>query len=588
MLRRIHRQTALIITAAMLGGFAPVVADDTRPIRKVAPQRTSAGFQSTDRIIVRLHDAHDDEPLVPGSIRSRPLGAERSRSLSITAQTVLTPVRRMGSGAQVVRLTHTMALRDVEAIIGRLKNDPAVAFAEPDRRKFPTSVPSDPLYRPTSGSIGQWNLHGGPGGINAEPAWSITQGSPTTVIAILDTGLLSDLDFNGRTFTGISGTPFYGYDFIGADSVGIFQTANDADGRDADPSDPGNWINVSEAGQSPFEDCPVAESSNWHGTHTAGIIAANANNGHQISGIDWHAKIVPVRVLGKCGGYTSDIIDGLRWAAGLAVPGAPANTHPAHIINMSLGGSGSCSQAEQDAINEAFTRPQLKAIVSAAGNDSGTSLTTAPGNCTNVITVAATDYNGRRAPYSNGGANVAISAPGGYFGGGPAGVPADQLGILSLFNRGTTVPNVNEPAWVIGTSEAAAHTSGVIGLMLARNAFLTPFQVYAVLRRTALAFPDSSCTIFQCGSGILDAFGAVVASSTPPADQGLGFGGINQAPMSGAARPSTSTPSGGSGRGGCAMGGGTHPDWLLALMVIGTLVRVVRNKCRSKRVRQTR
>jgi serine protease len=537
MLRGIRRQTVLTIVAAALGGFAPVIADDTRAIRKVTPKQGSAGLHSTDRIILRLRDEHDDEPKLPGSIRSQPLSTERSRSLGMVAKTTLTPVRRMGSGAQVLRLTHAMALRDVEAIVERLKQDPAVAYAEPDRRKFPASVPSDPLYRPASGSLGQWSLRGGLGGINAEPAWSITQGSPTTVIAILDTGLLPDLDFNGRIVAGINGAPFYGYDFVGADGAGIFRTANDSDGRDTNPSDPGNWISAAEAGQSPFEDCPIAESSNWHGTHTAGIIAANANNGHQIAGIDWNAKIVPVRVLGKCGGYTSDIIDGLRWAAGLTVPGAPLNNRPAHIINMSLGGSGPCSQAEQDAINEAFTQPQLKAIVTAAGNDAGTSLTTAPGNCTNVITVAATDYNGSRAPYSNGGANVAISAPGGNFGNGPAGVPSDQLGILSIFNRGTTIPDINEPAWMIGTSEAAAHVTGVIGLMLARNGALTPFQVYALLRRTALAFPDSTCTIFQCGSGILDAHGAVVASNTPAADQGLGFGGINQAPMNGTARP---------------------------------------------------
>ena len=578
-----HRRVASTTAVGMMLLFVPVVANDTSPPRAGPPKRAISAFTTTDRIIVRLHDTHDEEGVLPVAIRARAMSADRSRSLSIAARTTLTPIRRTGSGAQVMRLTHDMELSAVEAIVARLKMDPAVAHAEADRRKMPLTVPTDPGYRPANGGLGQWNLRGGLGGINAEPAWSVSQGSPSTVIAVLDTGLLPDLEFSDRTFPGTGGVPFYGYDFISEDSPGQFKTANDGDPRDPDPRDPGNWILANEAGTPPFTDCAAAQDSDWHGTHTTGIIAANARNGSGIAGIDWWAKIVPVRVLGKCGGYTSDIIDGLRWAAGLPVTGVPANTHPANIINMSLGGFGACSTEEQLAINQALAQPNVKAIVSAAGNEGGTSLNTAPGNCTNVITVAATDYYGSRAPYSNGGANVALSAPGGYFGTPPPGSSSDELGILSIRNPGTTNPLLrpSELVYFVGTSEAAAHVSGVVGLMLARNPALTPYQVYSIVRSNARAFPDSTCTIATCGSGILDATASVQASATPPTDRGLGFGGINQVPASGAAPASSgSTSSGGGGGGGCTIGDDSRPDWLLALFVLAAFARI--RTCRRR------
>ncbi len=567
----VYRPAAPAIFAGMLLVLVPMIANDT-PGRIKEHAHFTAMLHTTDRIIIRLHDQQDDEAALPGLPRTRPMTTARSRSLGMVGGTTLTPIRRSGNGAHIVRLTHAMDLAVVEAIVKRLKQDPAVAHAEPDRRRIPMTVPTDPGYRPASGALGQWNLRDGPGGINMEPAWSITQGSASTVIAIIDTGMLADIEFTGRTFPGVGAAPFYGYDFVSEDNPGQFSTANDGDGRDADARDPGNWIDATEAGVPPFTDCAEARPSNWHGTHTAGVIAANANNGAGITGIDWHAKLVPVRVLGKCGGYVSDIIDGLLWAAGLAVPGVPINAHPANIINMSLGGIGACSPEEQRAINQALAQPQLKAIITAAGNDGLSSLNTAPGNCSNVITVAATDYYGSRAPYSSGGVNVVLSAPGGYFGDPPAGVAADELGILSLANPGATGPDPrpNELWYFTGSSQASAHVSGVVGLMLAHAPTLTPFQVYAILRNSALSFPDSSCSISICGSGILDATGAVIASATPPADRGLGFGGVAQVPASGTQRPSAAASSGGGGGGGggCTIGNAERSDWLLALLVL--------------------
>ncbi|MDP0977458.1 S8 family serine peptidase, partial [Klebsiella pneumoniae] len=83
-------------------------------------------------------------------------------------------------------------------------------------------------------------------------------------------------------------------------------------------------------------------NSSWHGTRVSGLIAASSNNGRGMSGVGWGLKILPLRVLGKCGGYDSDIIAAMKWAAGIAIPGVPANANKAKVLNMSLGGSGSC------------------------------------------------------------------------------------------------------------------------------------------------------------------------------------------------------------------------------------------------------
>ena len=131
--------------------------------------------------------------------------------------------------------------------------------------------------------------------------------------------------------------------------------ANDGDGRDADASDPGDWLTLAEVQQTGAArsiGCSTAgpEDSSWHGTQTSGLIGALPNNGIGMAGVGRNVRVLPVRVLGKCGGCDSDIIAGMRWAAGLRVPGVPANPNPARVLNLSLGGEGACSAAYQDAI----------------------------------------------------------------------------------------------------------------------------------------------------------------------------------------------------------------------------------------------
>jgi serine protease len=521
----------------------------------------------TDRLIVRLHGWAD----APAAL---PMSQARARALGAAARTRLEPLRRMSGGAHVVRLTHALPLAEVEAIAARLMGDAAVAHAEPDRRKFPLAVPADPLY------MRQWSLHEPLGGINAPAAWDVTTGSPALVVAILDTGILAgNRDVAGRIVAG--------YDFVREDAPGLYATANDGDGRDADPADPGNWLTAAEAGLPPFAACPQAEDSSWHGTHTAGIIAANANNGYGVAGIAWSVRILVARVLGKCGGYTSDILDALRWAAGIPVAGIPANASPARVVNLSLGAPGACSVEEQLAIDDALSTGRVRAIVTAAGNDGGDSVRITPGNCRGVLTVTSTDRAGRRAQYASIGTNVALAAPGGSFA--VSGVAGDD-GILSLFNTGRTAPVVDSFAFAVGTSEAAAHVSGVAALALSANPTLSADDLRALLRRTARAFPDASCSATLCGAGIVDAGAAVRAANAPtpaPAPVPAPAAAAEPPPPAAVSTPAAAevSPSGGGG-GGCVVARDAAPDLALPLLALWAAGAALRRALRRHAARR--
>jgi serine protease len=243
----------------------------------------------------------------------------------------------------------------------------------------------------------------------------------------------------------------------------------------------------------------------------AGTIGAASNNGQGVAGVNWQAKILPVRVLGKCGGSTSDIVDGARWAAGLSVPGVPANAHPADVINLSLGGDGSCLTTEQDAFTE--IKAAGTTVVIAAGNSNDDASGFSPGNCNNVITVAATDRGGDRASYSNFGSVVEVSGPGGE-------TATASNGILSTLNSGTTTPANDAYAFYQGTSMAAPHVAGLAALIIGQQPAITPDQVLSTLQATARPFPlGSSCHAGNCGAGIVDAFAAL--SSLSPLDKAL-------------------------------------------------------------------
>ena len=231
-----------------------------------------------------------------------------------------------------------------------LANDPAIEYAEPDRRMHPALVPDDPSYAL------QWHYLSPPaemGGANLPPAWDLTTGGSSVVVAVIDTGSLpGHPDLAGRYIGG--------YDFID-DSV----TSNDGDGRDGDASDPGDWVTLEESLTSDYAGCAV-DNSSFHGAHVAGTIGAATGNGTGVAGINWVSTILAVRVLGKCGGNVSDIIDAIRWSAGVPVSGVPANPNPARVLNLSLSGIGDCDSSTQDAIDDAVAAGAV--VVVAAGN----------------------------------------------------------------------------------------------------------------------------------------------------------------------------------------------------------------------------
>ena len=280
-----------------------------------------AGAPVVRQFIVTFADAQ----LAQASRRNEKLTIAHDATLSDAAGTPLHVKRAMVGGAWVAESLAAVDVGTAEAIAARLEASGVVRLAAPDYPIQRAKVPNDPIYLHDD----QWYLldvAGNPyDGIDVGHAWDITTGSASMVIAVVDGGIVAHQDLAGRVLPG--------YDFI-TDVT----SAGDGDGRDANAADPGDWRTAGMC-PSPFDD---AADSSWHGTFVTGILAANANNGSGIAGIDWNAQILPVRALGRCGGELSDILDATTWAAGLPVPGAPANPHPAKVINLSVGGAGSC------------------------------------------------------------------------------------------------------------------------------------------------------------------------------------------------------------------------------------------------------
>ncbi|WP_267100890.1 S8 family peptidase [Xanthomonas sacchari] len=403
------------------------------------------------------------------------LPAKNGRALGLTS------LRRLAVGPEVVKASRPLDRAEAETLMRQIAADPNVEYVEVDQRMTIALTPNDPRLGD------QWAFGTTNAGINVRSAWDKASGDGV-VVAVIDTGITSHPDLNANVLQG--------YDFISdADS------ARDGNGRDSNPADEGDWAAAGEC----YSGSPASNSS-WHGTHVAGTIAAITNNGTGVAGTAFKAKILPVRVLGKCGGYTSDIADAITWASGGTVSGVPTNQNPAEVINMSLGGSGTCSSTYQNAINGAVSRGTT--VVVAAGNSSTNVSSSVPANCNNVIAVAATTSSRAKASYSNYGAGIDISAPG--------------SNILSTLNDGTTTPGNPSYASYNGTSMATPHVAGVVALMqsVAPTA-LTPAQVESTIKNTAASFSCSQ----GCGAGLLDANAAVTAALNGGSSGGGGGGG---------------------------------------------------------------
>lgn len=402
-------------------------------------------------------------------------------TLSVLAGSELDYVRASAvNGRHIVRAERRLSEKEKADMIKALKNDPSVGEIEEDRLLQIAATPNDTQYN------NQWHYYESTGGLRAPAAWDQADGTGV-VVAVLDTGYRPHADLNANILPG--------YDMISDTFIG-----NDGNGRDSDAKDPGDWVAVGACGGGqPTQ----AQDSSWHGTHVAGTIAAVTNNSSGVAGVAYKAKVVPVRVLGKCGGYTSDIADGIIWASGGTVSGVPANANPAKVINMSLGGSGACDSTTQAAINSARSRGTV--VVIAAGNDNSNANNFNPGNCAGVVNVASTNRNGGRAYYSNYGTSVDVAAPGGAMNS-----ANDPNGVLSTYNTGTTTPGSDSYGYSQGTSMAAPHVAGVAALIMQKKPTATPDEVESILKTTTRTFP-ATCT--SCGTGIVDAAAAVTKAA---------------------------------------------------------------------------
>lgn len=426
--------------------------------------------------------------------------------------------RELGPSVVTIRFVEAVPEAVVERAIERLGGQPGVVYVEADRRVRPHLVPNDPAYLPQQWNPGgQWNLWD-TYGIRAPEAWDQERGDAGLVIALLDTGILRHADLDPLRV-------LQGRDFI-TDT----RYSNDGDGWDLDPGDPGDYVAADECGVG-----EPKEDSSWHGLHLAGVMLAATDNGVGIAGINHASRLLPVRVLGKCGGSFSDIIPAILWSAGLPVAGIEINPTPAKVINMSFGALGACTAAVQDAIDQAVAAGAV--VVVAAGNNYGTDVANVvPAGCNNVITVAATDRGGAVPAYSNIGARVLLSAPGG----------GGAFDIYSLSNWGTTAP-LPSPAGddytnIIGTSLATAQVSAAVSLMLSARPALGLADIRTLLQQSAQPYPAGGCLSGLCGAGILDAAEAVRLAGVV-------------------------TSSGGGG-GGCALRGGALPERDIALWLV--------------------
>ena len=374
-----------------------------------------------------------------------------------------------------------LGVAETLTIAAELASRPDVVYAQPNYRLRALAVPNDQFY------AFQWHYPT----INLPTAWDITTGSASTVVAVVDSGILFVDGNAGLTHPDFVGKVLPGYDFVSSP-----QSAGDGDGRDPDAFD---------------------LSAGHHGSHVGGTIAAATNNTLGVAGVDWQAKIVPVRVLGADGsGSLADTVEGTLWAAGFTVSGVPTNPNPAHVINLSLGGPYTCTPFEQEAFDLIESQsPRRAVVVVAAGNDTVSASGYAPAGCSKVITVGATEFRDFRAPYSNFGPRIDVMAPGGFVG---ADRNADGLpdGVLSLGVAEGQFDYLFEQ----GTSMAAPHVAGVVSLMKALDPDLTLQTALALLPGTARPLTAVACdggddtltlTSADCGAGLIDAAAALAA-----------------------------------------------------------------------------
>ncbi len=489
-----------------------------------------ATAQPVSGLIIKLRPSAD-----AASSREQPSALElrtreRMTAVAQSAGVLMQSHRAVGAELRLMRLPNAIQGNELDATLRRLRLHPDVEYAEPDVRMKRMAVPNDRYF------VEQWHLglsSVNPSALNMPSAWNKTTGTAAITVAVLDTGII-------KTHPDLVGRFWDGYDFVAQEVINGVDLSGDGNGRDADASDPGDYVTPAEsvalgkdtAGNTICQ----AENSSWHGTFIAGQIAAATNNSAGVAGINWAAKVLPVRVAGKCGAFLSDILDGMRWAAGLSVTGVPNNPNPARIINLSFGGSGACGASYQTVINEVRAAGSL--LVVAAGNRQPGGIDNMqlkrPADCQGVLAVGGVQTDGAKTFYSYLGANMGLMAPSGDVRLNPDGSTSKATStlILSTSNDGTQGPGNNGYAYEPGTSFSAPLAAGVASLMLAINPALTPDALIARMKAgarphitvagapTCSATNTSVCSCLNsgvCGAGMLDADNALALSYAPAA-----------------------------------------------------------------------
>lgn len=433
-----------------------------------------------------------------------------SRATAASAKSAARPaasaavLRRMGSpGWAVVQASRELDGQESANFIRELKANPAVERVEIDRLYQRLADPVGPNFMPNDPQTSvQWNFYNAASGVNASQAWDISQGEGV-VVAVIDTGIAQgNPDLQNNVIPG--------YDMISDKRISRRAT----DDRVPGGWDLGDWVEQNYCTGWATNDPHAADVSSWHGSHVAGTVAQETNNGVNLAGLAFKSKVMPVRVLGSCGGFGSDISDGIIWAAGGTVPGLPVNPNPAEVINMSLGSRApaACPTIYQEAIDEAISRGSI--VVVAAGNENANAGSYTMSSCNNVISVGATGFNGGRAYYSNYGPRVDLSAPGGN---------AEQNNngwIFQVINRGTQGPTSEwAPLGLAGTSMASPHVAAAVAMIQSVvDTPLTWTQMRDLLKSTVKPFPTAIPAATPIGTGILNIEAALVKATTPPCD----------------------------------------------------------------------
>lgn len=506
-----------LFAALMLLGLSPMVV-----------MAQDAEVQGVSRsLIVKLKPSAREGQLL--SSLEQDVRRQRLAKLASSAgYTSTMPWRAMGTRVAVMRTPTTLKPEVARKLVSRLMATGEVEWAEPSvKQKVLAVAPNDSFYADYIDDGGQWwvkNVAGNNsqdkplrqrGVPNVNGAWDTSVGTAGVTIAVLDTGLVPHPDLDaGRVLTG--------YDFV-SDT----QFSNDGSGRDSNPADPGDGVTYAQSLQSAYKELKCGERiSTWHGLAVSGVLAANSNNSTGMAAVYWATRLLPVRVAGQCGADLEDIVDAIRWSAGLSTTNVPLNPNPAKIINISFGGDGLCGPAYQNVINE--VRAVGVVVVAAAGNEHGA--VSRPANCSGVIAVGALNREGFKSSYSNFGAALTVSTVGGDPGpdwssnAGAWGGPLGDRGILTLHNSGTASPmSGGGYAYYAGTSFSSPIVAGIVALMLDVNPLLTADQIATGLQVSSRPHVQSSkmaacswanpgrclCTTNTCGAGIVDAAEAV-------------------------------------------------------------------------------